>query len=118
MSKRSTKVGPVKAAKSSRSAKSTASKTRKQPAVKKTVARRAVKQLARGTTAPASGNQIRRTFKNRELVIDVVDGQFIYDGQTFPSLSALAKSIVGYGISGPHFFRMAMPKPGKLTGGQ
>jgi len=48
----------------------------------------------------------------------VVDGQFVFEGQTFTSLSALAKSIVGYGISGPHFFRMSMPAPGKLTGGK
>lgn len=60
-------------------------------------------------------DQIHRTYKGKDLVIDVVDGQFIFEGQTFKSLSTLAKSIVGYGISGPHFFRMTMPQPGKLT---
>ncbi len=85
--------------------------TKKKGAAKKTAARRSAKQTS-------STEQIRRTFKGKELVIDVVDGQFIYGGQTFSSLSALATKIVGYGISGPHFFRMAMPKPGKLTGGE
>ena len=86
------------------------------PAGKRT--RKSVKAEATGTaasTAPEPGSQITRTFKGRELVIDVVDGKFVFEGETYSSLSALAKSIVGYGISGPHFFRMAMPKPGKLT---
>jgi|GEM_PF-7002714 len=93
-------------------------------ATKKTASTHAPKAQKRSqakkstATQPDSGDQIRRTFKGKELVIDVVDGQFIYEGQTFTSLSALATSIVGYGISGPHFFRMAMPKPGKLTGGE
>jgi len=92
---------------SKKTAKVSVPKARKRSQVKKSTA-----------TQPVSGDQIRRTFKGREMVIDVIDGQFIHEGQTFTSLSALAKSIVGYGISGPHFFRMAMPRPGKLTGGK
>ena len=88
-------------------AKKTTTRTNKRPSAKKAT-----------TKQPAPNDQIRRVFKGKELVIDVIDGQFIYKDQTFTSLSALATSIVGYGISGPHFFRMAMPKPGKLTGGE
>jgi len=92
------------------------------------MAKKTTKKPAKASTAKASkrpatkrssaSDQIRRQYKGKELVIDVIDGQFVYEGQTFSSLSALATSIVGYGISGPHFFRMAMPKPGKLTGGE
>ena len=59
--------------------------------------------MAKRKTAP----QIRRTYKGRELVVDVTEGGFRFEGETFTSLSALAKSIVGYGISGPQFFRTA-----------
>jgi len=51
--------------------------------------------------------QIRRTYKGRELVVDVVEGKYKFEGETYASLSALAKHIVGYGISGPNFFRTA-----------
>ena len=40
-------------------------------------------------------------------MIDVVDGAFIFEGETYSSLSGLAKHIVGYGISGPAFFKTA-----------
>lgn len=88
--------------------------TQKSTRTKKATGKRPIRSKA----APADADQIRRTYRGKELIIDVVDGQFVFEGQTFTSLSALAKSIVGYGISGPHFFRMTMPAPGKLTGGK
>jgi len=36
-----------------------------------------------------------------------VEGKYKFEGETYASLSALAKHIVGYGISGPNFFRTA-----------
>ena len=93
-----------------KTAKTATPKARKQTA-KKSAPKRTSKQ-------PASADQLRRSFKGRELVIDVIDDQFHFEGKVYASLSALAKSIVGYGISGPNFFRMAMPKPGALTEGK
>ncbi len=92
--------------------------TKKKVVRKSSVSTTTRKKPLEKTTAPkptSTADQIHRTYKGKELVIDVVDGQFTYEGQTFTSLSALATSIVGYGISGPHFFRMTMPKPGELT---
>jgi len=51
--------------------------------------------------------QLNRMYKGKELVVDVVDGGYQFEGQTFKSLSGLAKHIVGYGISGPQFFKSA-----------
>jgi hypothetical protein len=93
-----------------KTAKTATPKTRKQTA-KKTAPKRTAKQ-------PASADQLRRSFKGRELIIDVIDGQYVFDGTTYSSLSAVARHITGYQISGPVFFRMTMPKPGALTEGK
>ena len=68
----------------------------------------ATKKRAAGTRATGKPkSQLRRTYKGREIVVDVLADGFKYEGETYTSLSALAKHIVGYGISGPHFFRIA-----------
>ncbi len=59
----------------------------------------------------APGATLTRTYKGREIVVQVRDdGAFLYEGQTFKSISAVAKHIVGYMISGPVFFRLVEPK--------
>ena len=60
---------------------------------------------SRGAEKPKA--QLRRTYKGKELVVDIVDGGYVFEGETYKSLSGLAKHIVGYGISGPQFFRTA-----------
>lgn len=76
------------------------------PATKKSQSKKTVRK----PSDPAAGkpqNQLRKMFKGRELVVDIVEGGFAFDGETYKSLSALAKHIVGYGISGPNFFGVA-----------
>jgi hypothetical protein len=58
----------------------------------------------------APGATLTRTYKGNEITVKVQDdGTFLYEGQTFRSISAVAKHIVGYMISGPVFFRLVEP---------
>lgn len=72
---------------------------------------------ARGETAPkprlgdqAIGTKLRRTFKGKEIVVEVTAEGFVYEGKTYGSISGLARSITGYMISGPVFFGLVEPK--------
>jgi hypothetical protein len=85
---------------------STKSPAKKRPASKAAAPKRPAKQ-------PAAANQLRRTYKGQEIVVDIVDGQYLYDGQTFKSISGLARHIVGYQISGPVFFKLTGAKASK-----
>jgi len=66
---------------------------------------------------PAVGTVMTRTFKGKEIKVKVAEDGFIYEGETFKSLSGLARHIVGYMISGPVFFKMAEPKTAKTKKG-
>ncbi len=81
----------------------TKSTAKKRPAAKTAAPKRPTKQ-------PAAANQLRRTYKGKEIVVDIVDGEYHYDGQTFKSISGLARHIVGYQISGPVFFKLTGAK--------
>lgn len=76
---------------------------KKRPATKAAAPKRPAKQ-------PTAANQLRRTYKGQEIVVDIVDGEYLYDGQTFKSISGVARHIVGYQISGPVFFKLAEAK--------
>ena len=52
------------------------------------------------------GTVLRRQFKGREIEVLVTDVGFEYEDQTFRSISAVARRITGYGISGPVFFKL------------
>ena len=59
---------------------------------------------------PAPGTTITRTFKGRELRVEVLDEGFRWDGKEFRSLTAVALAITGYpACSGPHFFGLDRP---------
>lgn len=83
--------------------KTTAKKARRKPATRK--------PGSRDTGKPTA--QLRRSYKGKELVVDIVDDGYRFEGQTFKSLSGLAKHVVGYGISGPAFFKSATRTPCK-----
>ena len=54
---------------------------------------------------------LHRSYKGRDLEVRVLADGFEFEGETFSSLSALAKHITGYpAISGPVFFKLAAPK--------
>lgn len=58
----------------------------------------------------AIGTKLRRTFKGKEIVVEVTAEGFVYEGKTYGSISGLARSITGYKISGPVFFGLVEPK--------
>lgn len=56
--------------------------------------------------AVADGKLVR-VYLGVEHVVTVKDGTFEYEGIIYPSLSAVAKDITGWGaINGPAFFRL------------
>jgi len=92
-----------------------AKKTPKASPATKTPGRRAVKKATPSKGAPASvagtlrlpaiGEKMTRTYQGKDHVVEIVEGGFRYQGETYTSLTALAKQITGYkAISGPAFF--------------
>lgn len=56
------------------------------------------------TRLPTPGMSIRRQYKGRTLVVDVLHDGFEFDGQHYKSLSAVAKAITGSHCNGFRFF--------------
>ena len=100
---------------------STKRKTNK-AAVKKTAARKPAKKTTpvkaapkrtakeRDPRLPAVGSTLTRQFKGKEIKVKVLAHGFEYEGKTFTSISACARHIVGYMISGPVFFKLTAPQ--------
>ncbi len=98
--KRTMKKAPTATAK-----KSAPRKMAKTPSPAKTSPTRTTKSTARDPRQLAIGAKLTRSYRGQEHVIEVLAGGFKYQGETFPSLTALAKQITGYkAISGPAFF--------------
>jgi hypothetical protein len=53
---------------------------------------------------PTPGMSLRRQYKGRTLVVDVLQDGFEFDGQHYKSLSAVAKAITGSHCNGFRFF--------------
>lgn len=51
-----------------------------------------------------SGSRLVRDWNGASHVVDVVKGGFVYRGETYKSLSAIARQITGARWSGPRFF--------------
>jgi hypothetical protein len=84
-------------------------KTSKAPAPKAKVAAKATAK-SHDPNRPAVGTRLTRMFKGKEIVVTVTADGFKYEGETFSSISAVAKHITGYMISGPVFFKLVEPK--------
>jgi hypothetical protein len=91
---------PVKSRRTAKPARSKSRKARATPAKAKAAPKRIVKQVDRDPRLPAVGTTITRHYKDRDLKIRVLADGFELDGKHFASLSALAKHVVGYGVSG------------------
>jgi len=52
----------------------------------------------------APGTRLIREWNGKPHVVDVADGQFIWNGTRYRSLSAIARAITGAHWSGPRFF--------------
>ncbi|MHC4137301.1 MAG: DUF2924 domain-containing protein [Planctomycetota bacterium] len=59
---------------------------------------------------PAPGTVLVRKYKGRVLQVTVVEDGFLYEGQQYRSLSAVARAITGSRWSGHVFFRLAPRK--------
>ena len=55
---------------------------------------------------PIPGTVLSRAYKGRTVHVRVLAGGFEWEGQTYPSLSAVAKAITGSHVNGFHFFRL------------
>ncbi|MGC9455235.1 MAG: DUF2924 domain-containing protein [Phycisphaerae bacterium] len=53
---------------------------------------------------PAPGTALTRVYKGRTLQVVVLDDGFEFEGQRFPTISAVAKAITGSHVSGFRFF--------------
>jgi hypothetical protein len=75
---------------------------------------RKVRVRARANSAiPPAGTVLVRPYKSGEVRVTVLDEGFEWDGQTFGSLSAVAKAITGSHCSGPAFFGLARRRNGQ-----
>ena len=53
---------------------------------------------------PAPGTRLIREWRGRSHMVDVHEGHVIYEGRSYKSLSAVARTITGARWSGPRFF--------------
>ncbi|MEZ5983941.1 MAG: DUF2924 domain-containing protein [Parvularculaceae bacterium] len=62
--------------------------------------------VARGapTRRLSPGARLLREWRGRTLVVDVVEGGFVFDGAVYASLSAIARAATGAARNGPAFF--------------
>jgi hypothetical protein len=100
------KAAPKKAAKTPAKAKV--------PATPKTPAK-VSEPRPRDPRLPAPGTTLARTFNGKEIKVEVLDAGFKFDGKTWRSLSAIARSVSGTSWNGFLFFnlqtRAAKPAP-------
>ena len=76
--------------------------------------RRLLASLAAGKPLPkqstaslAAGAHLVREWNGRTYQVEVIDGGYRFDGQTYRSLTAIARRITGTNWSGPRFFGLA-----------
>jgi len=59
------------------------------------------------TPAPLNGTRLVREWRGKSHVVDIIDGGVQYNGETYKSLSQVARTITGARWSGPRFFGVA-----------
>ena len=57
---------------------------------------------------PMPGTILTRIYKGQTLQVEVLAEGFAYAGQSYKSLSAVAKAVTGAHCNGVHFFRSAL----------
>jgi hypothetical protein len=86
-----------------------AKKTTRKTAPKRSRAKTSGKTVDRDPRLPAVGQKLVREFRGRTVEVLITDDGFVYEDQTFKSISAVARRITGYMVSGPVFFRLDKP---------
>jgi len=100
------KAAPKKAAK-------TPAKTKAAPKATP-VAPTKASPAARDPRLPEPGTTLTRTFEGKEIKVEVLDAGFRYDGKTWRSLSAIARTVSGTSWNGFLFFSL-QKRPAKPT---
>lgn len=71
-------------------------------------------QGVRDPRLPGPGAQIVKTYRGLKLVVDVVEGAFLWNGRPYRSLTAIAKDVTGQPfINGKLFFGITKRRRGK-----
>src|SRR5262249_12625137 len=71
-----------------------------------TLSGRQTLKLRSDARVPPPGTVLTRSYKGRTLRVQVLAYGFLYAGQTYPSLSAVAKAVTGSHCNGYLFFRL------------
>lgn len=53
---------------------------------------------------PGTGSRLVREWRGKTHMVDIVENGFVYQGKSYRSLSAIARTITGARWSGPRFF--------------
>jgi hypothetical protein len=64
----------------------------------------AVRRQKLARSSPQRGARLIREWNGKANVVDVVQGGYLFEGQTYRSLSAIARKITNAHWSGPRFF--------------
>jgi hypothetical protein len=108
--KAGTAAATKKTPKSSLAKKTSGRRTAKKAEPVRVAPQKARKKVDRDPRIPAIGQTLEREFKGKKIVVKVTAEGFLYEGKTYGSISGLARSITGYMISGPVFFKLVEPK--------
>lgn len=74
--------------------------------------RRALREHARTGGAPKlkAGTRLLRSWRGRNVSVEVTDGGYLYEDRAYGSLSAIAREVTGAAWSGPRFFGLTSAK--------
>jgi hypothetical protein len=67
---------------------------------------RSPKKPADDSRLPTPGTVLTRTYKRKQISVEVLRDGFLYDGKTYRSLSAIAKAVTGQQWNGYGFFNL------------
>jgi hypothetical protein len=78
----------------------------------KTVLRAAVRTTPEADELPPPGGMIKRVYKGRTLIVRVLPDGFLFEGQQFASLTAIARHVTGSHWNGRLFFGLTQGRSG------
>jgi hypothetical protein len=71
---------------------------------------RVAPRISSDARLPIPGTVLTKTYKGKHVAVTVLDDGFEHEGQTYKSLSAVAKAVTGSHWNGLLFFGLAQPK--------
>jgi Protein of unknown function (DUF2924) len=78
--------------------------------IERVAAKRCRNPTASPANIPAPGARLIREWNGSTYTVDVTEGGFVWDGVSYRSLSAIARTITGTRWSGPRFFGLPQEK--------